>query len=129
MTAGAERPLGVYLHIPFCAQKCAYCHFAIDPGQPADSRRDRYLAALAREIDASNGGLADTIYFGGGTPSLVPPRHISELIGALRARYDIAAFVRKMERLYELLHESSRRTRRQSALTLDLSFLHEGARP
>jgi len=90
LTAGAERPLGVYLHIPFCAQKCAYCHFAIDPGQPADSRRDRYLAALAREIDASIGGLADTIYFGGGTPSLVPPRHISDLIGALRARYDIA---------------------------------------
>ena len=48
---------------------------------------------------------------------------------ATGARYDIAAFVRKMERLYELLHESSRRTKRQSALTLDLSFLHEGARP
>jgi glycosyltransferase involved in cell wall biosynthesis len=44
-------------------------------------------------------------------------------------RYDIGAFVRKMERLYELLHESSRPTRRQSALTLDLSFLHDGARP
>ena len=41
-------------------------------------------------------------------------------------RYDIAAFVRKMERLYVLLHESSRRTRRQSALSLDLSFLHDG---
>lgn len=41
-------------------------------------------------------------------------------------RYDIAAFVRKMERLYELLHESSRRTKRQSALTLDLRFLHDG---
>jgi len=41
-------------------------------------------------------------------------------------RYDIAAFVRKMERLYALLHESSRRTRRQSALSLDLSFLHDG---
>ncbi|MBL8135160.1 MAG: glycosyltransferase [Acidobacteria bacterium] len=48
---------------------------------------------------------------------------------ATGARYDIAAFVRKMERLYELLHESSRRTKRQSALTLDLSFLHDGARP
>jgi glycosyltransferase involved in cell wall biosynthesis len=43
--------------------------------------------------------------------------------------YDIGVFVRKMERLYELLHESSARTRRQSALTLDLSFLHDGARP
>ena len=48
---------------------------------------------------------------------------------ATGARYDIAAFVRKMERLYELLHESSRPTKRQSALTLDLSFLHDGARP
>ncbi len=54
---------------------------------------------------------------------------LAEGARATGARYDIAAFVRKMERLYELLHESSRRTRRQSALTLDLSFLHEGARP
>ena len=44
-------------------------------------------------------------------------------------RYDIAAFVRKMERLYVLLHETSRASKRQSALTADLSFLHEGARP
>jgi len=48
---------------------------------------------------------------------------------ATGARYDIGAFVRKMERLYELLHETSRPTKRQSALTLDLSFLHDGARP
>ncbi len=48
---------------------------------------------------------------------------------ATGARYDIGAFVRKMERLYDLLHETSRPTKRQSALTLDLSFLHDGARP
>ena len=45
---------------------------------------------------------------------------------ATGASYDITAFVRKMERLYALLHESSRRTNRQSALSLDLSFLHDG---
>jgi glycosyltransferase involved in cell wall biosynthesis len=45
------------------------------------------------------------------------------------ARYDIGVFVRKMERLYELLHESSRRTRRQGILTADLAFLHEGGAP
>jgi glycosyltransferase involved in cell wall biosynthesis len=45
------------------------------------------------------------------------------------ARFDIGVFVRKMERLYELLHESSRRTTRESALTLDLSFLHDGGAP
>jgi glycosyltransferase involved in cell wall biosynthesis len=45
------------------------------------------------------------------------------------ARYDIGVFVRKMERLYELLHESSRRTRRQGILNADLAFLHEGGAP
>jgi oxygen-independent coproporphyrinogen-3 oxidase len=89
--ARVERPLGVYLHIPFCGQKCAYCHFAIDPGRPADSRRDRYLSAIAAEVGASKGGVADTIYFGGGTPSLVPPRQIGELIAVLKARYEIAS--------------------------------------
>ena len=89
--AKVERPLGLYLHIPFCAQKCAYCHFAIDPGRPADSRRDRYLRALTTEIDSSKGGAADTIYFGGGTPSLVPPPRIGDLIRTIEARYDLAS--------------------------------------
>ena len=90
MSPPSERPLGVYLHIPFCAQKCAYCHFAIDPGRPSDARRDRYLNALVTEIGGSKGGFADTIYFGGGTPSLVPPRRIGDLVRAIRARYDLA---------------------------------------
>ena len=89
MTAAAERPLGVYLHIPFCAQKCAYCHFAIDPGRPADARRDRYLRALNAEVAASKGGAADTLYFGGGTPSLIPPSEIGRILDSLRARYDL----------------------------------------
>jgi oxygen-independent coproporphyrinogen-3 oxidase len=90
LTHPAERPLGVYLHIPFCARKCAYCHFAIDPGRPADPRRDRYLAALAAEIDGSTGGAADTVYFGGGTPSLIPSPRIGKLVQAVRARYEVA---------------------------------------
>jgi oxygen-independent coproporphyrinogen-3 oxidase len=90
LTADAERPLGVYLHLPFCARKCAYCHFAIDPARPSDARRDRYLSALTAEIGASRGGAADTLYFGGGTPSLVPPRQIGDLIAAVRARYEVA---------------------------------------
>ncbi|MEO8362750.1 MAG: radical SAM family heme chaperone HemW [Vicinamibacteria bacterium] len=91
MVRRSERPLGIYLHIPFCAQKCAYCHFAIDPGRPADFRRDRYLSALAKELQSSHGGVADSIYFGGGTPSLVPGHRIGELITTIRSRYDIAA--------------------------------------
>ncbi len=54
---------------------------------------------------------------------------LAEGARATGQRYDIGAFVRKMERLYVLLHETSRPSKRQSALTLDLSFLHDGARP
>ncbi len=90
MTAVAERPLGVYLHLPFCAQKCAYCHFAIDPSRPSSLRLDRYQAALVREIGGSKGGVADTLYFGGGTPSLVPPARIGAVVDALRSKYELA---------------------------------------
>jgi glycosyltransferase involved in cell wall biosynthesis len=54
---------------------------------------------------------------------------LAEGARATGQRYDIGAFVRKMERLYVLLHETSRPSKRTSALTLDLSFLHDGARP
>ncbi len=91
MRSGGERPLGVYVHIPFCVHKCAYCHFAIDPGRPGDSRRERYLRALAAEIRGSSGGCADTLYFGGGTPSLVPPPQLRDLVAGLRDRYTLAA--------------------------------------
>ena len=60
---------------------------------------------------------------------IADPVLAATLAAAARAtsqRFDIAAFVRKMERLYVLLHETSRRTKRQSALTADLTFLHEG---
>lgn len=87
-----ERPLGLYVHIPFCTQKCAYCHFAIDPGpgRPSDLRRDRYLRALSKEIEASPGGEADTLYFGGGTPSLVPPGQILGLVRTIKERYVVS---------------------------------------
>lgn len=88
-----DRPLGLYIHIPFCTQKCAYCHFAIDPGRPGDARRDRYLQALAREITGARGGEADTIYFGGGTPSLIPPPRIGGLIRVIEQGYAITADV------------------------------------
>jgi len=84
------RELGVYVHIPFCARKCAYCHFAIDPRRPDDKRRTRYLDALHHEIASGQGGRADTLYFGGGTPSLLAPSEIGALVREVRERYDVS---------------------------------------
>ena len=75
--------LGLYLHIPFCASICNYCNF--NRGLFDAGLKDRYLAALEGEIRASGQGEpADTIYFGGGTPSLLEPAEVARLIGACR---------------------------------------------
>ena len=65
---------------------------------------------------------------GAGVPFLLIGGIGSAVYGRDRSTRDIDLFVRKMERLYVLLHESSKRTKRQGALTMDLSFLHEGGR-
>ncbi len=70
--------------------KCSYCHFAIDPGEPATERRVRYVEGLEREIQAAPSGPADTVYFGGGTPSLLAPAETGRLFSALRSRFVMA---------------------------------------
>ena len=82
--------LGIYVHIPFCSSICNYCNFnrgLFEPGL-----KDRYLAALEQEIrrDPSTAPpQADTIYFGGGTPSLLEPAEIGRLIRACRDTFDV----------------------------------------
>ena len=75
--------LGLYVHIPFCSAICNYCNF--NRGLfDADLKR-RYLAALEREIRGkSDGTPADTIFFGGGTPSLLEPSEVRRVIDACR---------------------------------------------
>ena len=84
--------LGLYLHIPFCSSICNYCNFnrgLFDAGVKA-----RYIDALQREIRGSAlVAPADTIFFGGGTPSLLEPEEIAELIGACRATFHIESDV------------------------------------
>lgn len=80
---------GVYLHIPFCASKCDYCAFATwtDRGHLVDD----YLDALELEIRRSvDGGqqLADTIFVGGGTPTLVPPTRLATIINSIPRAHD-----------------------------------------
>lgn len=77
-------PFGVYLHIPFCASKCDYCAFATWTDR--SHLVDAYLDALAVEITrAVDDGLpvATTVFVGGGTPTLVPPARLAEIIDSI----------------------------------------------
>lgn len=81
----------VYFHIPFCKRICAYCDFH----RFADLRTvEKVIEAMHAEIDETIDFLNDrkirTIYFGGGTPSLLPPRELQRLTEHLRSRYDLA---------------------------------------
>lgn len=82
----AESALGLYLHIPFCAAICNYCNF--NRGLFDPSLKERYVRALETEIRrAGRGEAADTIFFGGGTPSLLEPEEIGRLITACRESF------------------------------------------
>lgn len=80
---------GVYLHIPFCRKKCAYCDFY--SAFATEELLDRYVAALIREIEKrgdSYGRPVDSVYFGGGTPSLLGER-IEPVLSAVRRHFDL----------------------------------------
>jgi oxygen-independent coproporphyrinogen-3 oxidase len=82
--------LGIYLHIPFCSSICNYCNF--NRGLFESGLKDRYVAALEAEITASGRHEpVDTIFFGGGTPSLLEPAEIARLIAACRTAFDVDA--------------------------------------
>ena len=84
--------LGLYLHVPFCASICNYCNF--NRGLFEAGVKARYVRALAQEIaSAGSGEPVDTIYFGGGTPSLLEPGEIQAVIDACRGAFDVRADV------------------------------------
>jgi oxygen-independent coproporphyrinogen-3 oxidase len=88
---GAEPALGLYVHVPFCEAKCAYCHFAIDPRRPDRARQERYVAAVLAEMAGAEEGAADTLYFGGGTPSLLEADLLGRIVEAARSRFALPA--------------------------------------
>lgn len=80
---------GIYIHVPFCAQKCPYCDFYST--NYTKQTAEAYTAAVCRNLSALPQGLfADTVYFGGGTPSLLPPAHIAQMLDTLRERITLA---------------------------------------
>ena len=81
----------VYVHIPFCARKCAYCDFPSYPGQEARWRA--YFETLEAEIAAWAEPMRDrgvpSVFFGGGTPSLVPPEFLIRTLDAVRRHFAV----------------------------------------
>ena len=90
---GAAVPLALYVHMPWCVRKCPYCDF--NSHQLKSARPDEsYIDALIRDFDAElpliAGRRVDTVFFGGGTPSLFGPEDFSRLLAALRQRVEFA---------------------------------------
>lgn len=77
---------GLYFHIPFCRSKCPYCDFYSVKYDKSQS--EKYVDRLIDEIKKYNGSF-DTIYFGGGTPSILEPELIGKIISASKSQFDI----------------------------------------
>lgn len=80
-------PLGVYISVPFCRAKCTYCNFA--SGVSSVAAHQQYVSRLAEEIRNAPRATVDSIYLGGGTPSVLSPLLIAELARALREQFSI----------------------------------------
>jgi oxygen-independent coproporphyrinogen-3 oxidase len=86
------KKLSVYLHIPFCASKCAYCDFLSFAGH-SERKRESYANALVKEIERAAAEFTDyktdTVFFGGGTPTLLPAADLIRALEALRSQYRV----------------------------------------
>ena len=84
---------GIYVHIPFCKQKCTYCDFTSFPNKL--NFAEAYMACLYREVKERGKMLKeqkfDTVYIGGGTPSIIDPKYILGLMKQIRACFKLSA--------------------------------------
>ncbi len=97
-----HRDLGLYVHVPFCRVRCGYCDFntytalELGPhGASADSFADAALAEMALAAQALSAGPAvphvSTVFLGGGTPTLLPPRDLARMLDGIREQWGLAA--------------------------------------
>lgn len=121
----APAGLGLYVHIPFCAARCPYCDFATAPARSA--LRSRYLDALDTEIRVEGQRLGRprvaTLYFGGGTPSLLEPPEVARLGAALQAAFDL----QPVEATFEANPATLDRARLEAWVALGITRLSLGA--
>ena len=84
---------GIYIHIPFCKQKCFYCDFASTAKKVDETLYEQYINALCQEITMYQALFPDiyidTIYFGGGTPSILPPDLIIRALNTVKANFTL----------------------------------------
>ena len=93
------RPFGVYVHVPFCTVRCGYCDFntytASELGDVRGASRASYAEAAIDEIRFARAVIGDvdvpvdTIFFGGGTPTLLPPRDLVAVVDAIRSEFGL----------------------------------------
>lgn len=93
-------PFGVYLHVPFCRVRCGYCDFNTYTSQELrGARQDEYADTLLREVALARGVLRDagplrpaaTVFFGGGTPTLLPPGDLGRMLEGVRDAFGLAS--------------------------------------
>ncbi len=90
-------PLGIYVHVPFCAARCGYCDFNTYTASELDgsgASPDGWLDAVRRELDLAAAALGDrpvdTVFVGGGTPSLLGAERLGAVLGAVRSTFGLA---------------------------------------
>jgi oxygen-independent coproporphyrinogen-3 oxidase len=94
----ATRPLGFYVHVPFCASRCGYCDFntytaqELGNGVSRGSYADTVLAEirLARSVLPASAPAVSTVFFGGGTPTLLPAEHLGLILEEIRTEFGLA---------------------------------------
>ena len=85
-----DMALGLYVHIPFCSAICNYCNF--NRGLFDADLKTQYVSAVQQEIRRrADGEAADTIFFGGGTPSLLEPDEVAAIVATCRSTFAVTA--------------------------------------
>ena len=94
------RPLGIYVHVPFCTTRCGYCDFntytaaelglAREPAEPVTFDAAIHELDLAARVLGPDAPVVSTIFVGGGTPTLLPPDDLGRLVTAVRDRFGLA---------------------------------------
>ena len=107
-------PLSLYIHFPWCVQKCPYCDFnshAVKDGVPEKEYIKALIKDLENHLPAIWGRSITSIFMGGGTPSLFSPEALDQLMTELRARLNLKPWYRKNLPRNRLLRRSLNRLR------------------